>query len=421
VKLIQKTCMLLVALALPGVMQAGELPNNESMQGFQFNFSPPGARSLGMGGAFLGRADDSTAAFANPAGLTNLFSAELAAEFRFNDYSTPYSSGGTFPDVTRASANSSANNLSYLSYVYPTERWVFAAFRQEFMDFNSRFDTGEIILGGTGIPTFPTNNSVDINIVNYGFSTAFRVNDRLSLGVSISYMDYSLDASTLRLSRTTGAPVNQQVQTGNDTGYGITAGALFRASERFSVGFVYRSTPKFNTDHRHENFANSALSFSRQFNFELPDVYGVGLSFQPNDNLTINFDVIRINYSDLASPVFWAFGTTPSAPQQASIDRMSIGNGTEFRLGAEYVMKNKPIVLRGGVWQDPSHSLTYNGTPDASDPNQIVSAAFFPGGSDQTHYSVGFGFFFSNFQMDFAADFSDNQDTISVSGVYRFN
>ncbi len=420
-KSIQKTCMLLVALAIPGIIQAGELPNNESMQGLQFNFSPPGARSLGMGGAFLGRADDSTAAFANPAGLTNLFSAELSAEYRFNDYSTPYTSGGSYPDVTRASANSSANNLSYLSYVYPTERWVFAAFRQEFMDFNSKFDTGPITLGGTGAVAFPTSNSVDVNIVNYGFSTAFRVNDRLSLGASISYMDYSMNASTLRSAPDTGVPINQQVQTGNDTGYGFTAGALFRATERLSIGLVYRSTPGFNTNHRHENFANGAFNTTRQFKFEIPDVYGIGFSFQPNDNLTFNFDVIRINYSDLASPVFWAFRTPPSANQQAAIDMMSIDNGTEFRLGAEYVMQNKPIVLRGGVWQDPSHTLTFNGPTDDSDPNQLVLASFFPGGSDETHYSVGFGFFFSNFQMDLAADFSKNQDTISVSGVYRFN
>jgi hypothetical protein len=36
---------------------------------FQFSFSNPGARSMGLGGAFVALADDATAAFANPAGL----------------------------------------------------------------------------------------------------------------------------------------------------------------------------------------------------------------------------------------------------------------------------------------------------------------------------------------------------------------
>ena len=88
-KLIKSTCVLAAALTAPGMALAGELPNNESMSGLQFNFSPPGARSLAMGGAFLGRADDATAAFANPAGLTNLFSPEISAEVRFNSYDTP--------------------------------------------------------------------------------------------------------------------------------------------------------------------------------------------------------------------------------------------------------------------------------------------------------------------------------------------
>ena len=46
--------------------------NSEINAGIQFNFSNPGARSLGFGGAFIGLADDATAAYTNPAGLTNL-------------------------------------------------------------------------------------------------------------------------------------------------------------------------------------------------------------------------------------------------------------------------------------------------------------------------------------------------------------
>ena len=44
--------------------------NQEINAGVQFSFAPPGARSMALGGAFLGLADDATAAYANPAGLT---------------------------------------------------------------------------------------------------------------------------------------------------------------------------------------------------------------------------------------------------------------------------------------------------------------------------------------------------------------
>lgn len=420
-KLIQKTCMLLAAVAVPGMMQAGELPNTEGMSGLQFNFSAPGARSLAMGGAFLGRADDSTAAFANPAGLTNLFSPELAAEYRFNSFDTPYTSGGTYPGVDRDKASDNANNLSYLSFVYPMEKVVFAVYRQEFMDFNSKFDTDTIDLGD-GIPTFPTVNDVDVNIVNYGFSTAFRVSDRVSLGASFSYYDYKMDASTLRYDVFEPDDlVNSQVQRGRDNSWGFTLGALFNITEKFSLGLVYRSTPDFKTDHNFISVDFPEGDFTRAYNFDTPDAYGVGLSFQPNDNLTINFDIMRINYSDLADPVFWAFEEPAPSLADPIVDGMSIDDGTEFHLGAEYVLQNKPIALRAGAWYDPDHALTDSGPVDSDDPNARANAAFFPGGSSETHWSVGFGFFFEKFQMDFAADFSKYQDTYSISGVYRFN
>lgn len=419
-KLIQKTCLLLAAVSVPGITLAGELPNTEGMSGLQFNFSAPGARSLAMGGAFIGRADDSTAAYANPAGLTNLFSPEIAAEYRFNSFDTPYTSGGTYPDVNRSTASDNVNNLSYLSFVYPGERWVFALYRQEFMDFKSKFDTEAIDLGND-FSAFPTNNSVDVNIVNYGFSTAIRVSDRFSLGASISYYDYKMNASTLRYDLVDPSLlVNQQTEYGSDNNWGFTLGALFRISEKFSVGAVYRSTPDFDTSHNQTVPDFPSLDFDKAYKFDTPDAYGIGFSFQPNDNLTFNFDIMRITYSDLADPVFWAFEDPAPDYGQTIVNDMSIDDGTEFHLGAEYVLQNKPIALRAGAWYDPDHALTDYGPVNPDDPSAKANAAFFPGGSNETHWSIGFGFFFEKFQMDFAADFSKNQDTISVSGVYRF-
>ena len=48
----------------------------------QFNFLTPGARSMAMGGAFIGAADDATAAFSNPAGLAFFGTVQLTFEGR---------------------------------------------------------------------------------------------------------------------------------------------------------------------------------------------------------------------------------------------------------------------------------------------------------------------------------------------------
>ena len=48
------------------------IDNTPLWQGVDFDFSQPGARSRGIGSAFVGAADDATAAVTNPAGLVQL-------------------------------------------------------------------------------------------------------------------------------------------------------------------------------------------------------------------------------------------------------------------------------------------------------------------------------------------------------------
>jgi hypothetical protein len=50
-----------------------------------------------------------------------------------------------------------------------------------------------------------------------------------------------------------------------------------------------------------------------------------------------------------------------------------------------------------------------------------AEAVLFSSGEDETHYSVGFGWAFPKFQVDFAYDASDTLDTLSLSGVYRWD
>jgi len=238
----------LVMASASTCLLAGELPDTENMQGLQFNFSTPGARSLGMGGAFLGRADDATSAFANPAGLTNLFSSEVSAEYRKTDYTTAFSQSGSFDGgINKGESGSNVQNLSYLSFVYPLENWVFAAYVHQLMDFKTDFKAESLDLGG-GSLSFPTDNRISADVLSYGLSAAYRVSDRVSIGASLVFYDYSQNAFTRRLSADAANDlINAQVQTGSDTAWGATLGASFAVTERLNVGLVYRFTPEFDT------------------------------------------------------------------------------------------------------------------------------------------------------------------------------
>src|SRR6266850_6748509 len=69
-----------VALAVPAAAFA--VTDEEVFRDFRFNLTNPGARSLGLGGAFIAISDDATASLSNPAGLMLLAKPEFFTEMR---------------------------------------------------------------------------------------------------------------------------------------------------------------------------------------------------------------------------------------------------------------------------------------------------------------------------------------------------
>ena len=117
-------------IALPLAAQNTDI---ESLSGLQFNFGNPGARSLGMGGAFLGLADDASAAEANPAGLTILRKPEITLEGRNYQEQQVFTTSGTFPDLQRTAFSHYSQRIdaTFASVVYPTKHFTFGAYYHE--------------------------------------------------------------------------------------------------------------------------------------------------------------------------------------------------------------------------------------------------------------------------------------------------
>src|SRR5690242_5581446 len=125
---------LLVLIALIAVPAAAQNTDIESLSGLQFNFGNPGARSLGMGGAFLGLADDASAAEANPAGLTILRKPEVSVEGRNFEEQQLFSTSGTFPNIARTAFThySQRVDLTFASVVVPVKnRFTFGLYYHE--------------------------------------------------------------------------------------------------------------------------------------------------------------------------------------------------------------------------------------------------------------------------------------------------
>ena len=202
----------------------------------KFNLTTPGARSLAMGGAFVGLADDATAAYTNPAGLTNLKvgGSEVALEVRQTRFTGLFADRGhyntteglpTYPtfigqDVVDGlrlgEAESETSGLSFLSVGFVLPRGlVLALYRHEVGNFRNAFESQgpfnddfcaeentEFTFGGS--PCFlyrvlPVQSSIDLEIVNYGLSMAFAfdlpvggLETSLSLGLGVSYYEAEL-------------------------------------------------------------------------------------------------------------------------------------------------------------------------------------------------------------------------------------
>lgn len=428
----------------------------ESNAGIAFNFSNPGARSLGMGGAFLGLADDATAAYSNPAGLSNLFRPEFSIEYRNTDYTTVFSDTGrllgeptglgldTVNGIVQGEVDNDVDSVSYLSFVFPREKWTFGAYRHQIGDFETFYRSqGPVVQTRgeqNGVPFLsrarPTENTVDLDIVNWGLSVSYRLTDNLSIGGGISYFDFEFDTLTLRYPLESGEdrgnpadfslPAQSvNTQTGDDDDIGYNVGILWKLTDKWSLGAVYRSGGEFDYMHSTLN-NNSGVSLEGMTDFNLPSSYGVGVAFRPVDQLTLNFDYNRITYSDLTkNPVIQGSG--------APFPELQADDGDEYRFGLEYVFATEnPIAIRAGVWRAPDSTLSYQGpTPEEAlpdDPADVVlqknqrnvRAAFFQPGSEETHYTLGAGFVIGRFQLDAAVDLSDTNDTFSLSGVVFF-
>lgn len=418
--------LMTLALSTPALAQL----DDDASSAIQFNFNPPGARSLGLGGAFLAVADDATAAYTNPAGLVILREREVFAEVRQTSSSIPFVDGGvgtvsadgrsvlltgtaagagvnTVNDVQFGETDDESTGLSFISYVQPIGDFRIAFYRHELVNFETDFQTGGAFLNvpsGTFLTQntfftqdaavqrlFPVQARIEVDIENLGLSFAYKFSETFSLGVGVSYYEFDINGQTNRFdfdpndpnAAANYSPTNiatAQTQIGDDDDIGINAGFLWSPSSKFSLGGAYRQGGEFEYDY----IVNQS---SARPSFNVPTVYGVGIAIRPTVAFTISLDVNEVEYSALVEDF-----TTLLVSNRA--DLFEVDDATEVHLGFEYRFLNmaNPVTLRAGVWEDPAHQIQRR-------PNNLAPALSEP-----------LGFFDANGDFQF---FADNQSALN--------
>lgn len=464
----RKSLLVLAIALLAAVPLTAQNTDIESLSGLQFNFGNPGARSLGMGGAFLGLADDASAAEANPAGLTILRKPEFSLEARNYQQEEIYTTGGTYPDFTRTGFNSYSKRIepTFASFVYPWKNFTFGVYYHEPLQNNgsgrdvtvtSNFFASQPTIT---VPNFylpkngpapvsaaqcdqirqvqndffacleyqllPFVSAVNIRERTFGLAGAYKIG-KFSFGATARYQRFSETAFTFRLSPDFSSISSVAVQATSDitsnnqvakpaTDWTFTAGIKWQPFAKFSVGGVYKQGAKFKAP---TFAATSDTQFVFQkvadTTFHIPDVYGVGVSYNPIEALTINADAVHVTYSNLVDHF-----VSINDNVRTVTNPFKANDVTELHVGAEYFFLNSriPFAVRAGAWRDPDHAVHYVGPLDIAD--RVADAMLFPKGTGSTHVSVGAGLAWPRFQIDAAYDRSPHFRVGSVSAVARF-
>jgi long-chain fatty acid transport protein len=430
-----------LAGALLFVIGASRNAGAQSLQfPLQFDFLNPGARSLALGSAFAGLADDATAAFTNPAGLTLLARMEASFEGRGRRLETPFLQRGrlsgtltnqgvdTLAGPGFAEVIDTNGSVGFLSFVYPRNNWAIAGYTHDLLHVREEFETSGVFQQVTfqGFPLdsreLPQTGLRDVNIRNFGVSAAYRFSG-VAIGAGFSTYKLKLESVFKRFD-TNGfyGPADfsreaaQATQDADDIGFGGSVGVLWTISPKVRVGAVFRSGPDFDFEVTERAQPGSPVLMSSGV-FRVPNTFSAGLVVRPTDALTITSEYTRVQYSALEEDFVIAQARTSGRQNQFFVE-----DGNEVHGGVEYVFTNvaKNPAIRFGAWFDPDHSVQFRPSSANDSFDERLSVALSQG-KDLVHYTFGAGVpITERFEVNGAGDITSRTRVYSASVVVRF-
>ncbi len=365
-----------------------------------------GPKGFGMGGAFVGLADDYTAVYWNPSGLTQMQNNFIGA------FATDVIPMGTYKfPAAGIDAKEKTNN-----YISPNLMGMYHFGASN----NLTFGLGVYVPAGIG-SEWEGNDLKNLDsgrvyawmskiaVVNISPSAAYKFSDNFSIGVAVNilYGMFDLQHPGMPLGQLPRAvPAMQFTESSHGFGCGMTIGALYKASDKFSVGVTFRSQAIVKMSGTMENpFMASAFDpvpgtppsadFTRDIGW--PMWIAGGIAFRPIDNLVVAFDVQYSAWSKTEDTLRTEF-TDPKWELQKNAYNLALNwnDATQIRLGADYTA-NQNLDLRAGVYIDPAPA-----------PDETYSILF-PSIS-YTGISLGAGYKVSNFVIDLGMEYLIGKD-----------
>ncbi|MFQ5868910.1 MAG: OmpP1/FadL family transporter [Candidatus Zixiibacteriota bacterium] len=240
----------------------------------RFNFIGSGARARGMGGAFIGVADDATAISWNPAGLATLEKPEASAvgiyTFDKYTYKQTFSAWGTLLD---GKLDQSHPVFSFASVAFPVvvgkSNVVFAAAYQRLIDFYYQDED----------TSWSEEEKGGVDAISPGI--AIQVIPELSLGASVNIWTGHYDYKYTDKVNPTYNQDEKDFYKYSALNFNI---GLMGHFEKAKIGAVLKTPVTIKEKYTNE----SGTDYTDEYKFPL--VFGFGTSFMPNENLTLAVD-----------------------------------------------------------------------------------------------------------------------------------
>lgn len=346
-----------------------------------------GARAAGMGTAFVGLADDSSAILFNPGGLTQSKGTSVYAGVTAVSPSTVYTA--TSGNTARTEFQIFYPPHLYITSDLGTDDFVFG------LGLYSPFGIG----GRKWDPAGPTRYaSVESAIATFSVNPtiAWRASSALSLAFGIDYMRSNIEMKRMIDQSVVGAGDASTALEADGDGWGYNVGALIRTGERTGIGLAYRSA--INVNYRGDMSIDgiapalqplfgapsykSAITTKNRF----PDIYSMGISYLLSTKLVIAADVELVRWSSFKKMEVNIVQEVPAAGVTDAVTPLDWKDSWQFKIGAEYRM-SESIALRAGYafinTPVPDHTFE-PGNPDA----------------DQHNVSIGMGYRTGNWRID---------------------
>jgi long-chain fatty acid transport protein len=344
------------------------------------------ARATGQGEAFVAQADDASAIYYNPAGLSQLRGTEIT-------------SGGmiSFPNSRLSGAGSGAemNTMAFLPHLYistdlgaPQSPWRFG------LGFNVPFGNEADFSNNGPFRYIVTETS--LTVFNIQPTVSYKVNDQLSLGAGLNVY-YGQTELNNRVPVVPGAPSfdGKFHFDGDGTALGGTAGLMWKITPQVTFGAVYRSPFRI-------NFEGSAVlktpfgndgPHSAQSSIQFPQSVAGGLAYRPIKKLKLEVDLEWTDWDTLNNVVLHS---TPTSAFNNRTIPFNWQSSMYYEFGAQYDITDKWVVRGGYIYSE----------------NSVPGNTFSPTVPDSERhvFSAGLGYALSRIRWDIVYQYSLSRD-----------